>query len=41
MKKEKKIKPERKDKPKPKMKDSGLVKWLEDRLGFRPFGVEW
>lgn len=30
-----------KDKPKPKLKDSRLVKWLEDRLGFRPLGVEW
>lgn len=31
----------KKDRPKPKLKDSGLAKWLEDRLGFRPFGVEW
>lgn len=35
------IKPEIKDKPKPKLKDSGLAKWLESHLGFRPFGVEW
>lgn len=41
MKNEEYIKPEIKDKPKPKLKDSGFVKWLEDHLGFRPFGVEW
>lgn len=29
------------DKPKPKIKDSGLAKWQERKLGFRPFGVEW
>ena len=36
-----KINPEIKDKPKPKLKDSGLAKWLEDHLGFRPIGAEW
>ena len=35
------IKTPMKDKPKPKLKDGGLAKWLEDRLGFRPIGVEW
>ena len=35
------IKTPMKDRPKPKLKDSGLAKWLEDHLGFRPFDVEW
>ena len=30
-----------KDKPKPKLKDSRLAKWLERHCDFRPFGVEW
>lgn len=29
------------DSPKPKRSDSCLAQWLEDHLGFRPFGVEW
>lgn len=34
------IKAPMKDRPKPKLKDIGLAKWLKDRLGFRPLGVE-